>query len=60
MTPTKEMKAYAVEQMTLLLQNMATRPIECYSVKERGQDKKFFLGRNFIDKLIADVKKYNK
>ena len=58
--PTKEMKAYAVEQMVLLLENISRQPIDCYSVKERGAEKKYYLGRSYVENLIANIKKYNK
>lgn len=58
--PTKEMKMYALEEMSRLLRNMQHRPIECYSEKIRGQEKVFYLGKNFIDKLIKSLEEqYN-
>ena len=58
--PTKEMNAYALEEMTRLLRNMQIRPIECYSQKVKGQDKQYFLGRQFVENLITALKEqYN-
>lgn len=54
--PTKEMKAYALEEMTRLLGNMRSRPIQCYSKKERGSDKEYYLGYKFIEDLIELLK----
>jgi 50S ribosomal subunit-associated GTPase HflX len=53
--PTKEMKAYALEEMIRLVRNMAIRPIQCYSQKVKGQDKQFFLGRAFVEDLIEGL-----
>jgi len=55
--PTKQMKAYALQEMTNLLRNMRTRPIDCYSQIIQGQGKQFFLGNNFVEDLIAALKK---
>lgn len=46
------MEAYALEEMTRLVRNMRARPIQCYSKKERGQEKEYYLGYQFIEDLI--------
>ena len=50
------MNEYALEEMIRLLKNMERRPIECYSQTIKGEGKKFFLGRNFIEQLIEGLK----
>lgn len=47
---------FALEEMTRLLRNMRSRPIECYSQKIQGQDKQYFLGHNFVEDLITSLK----
>lgn len=54
--PTAKMNEYALEEMIRLLKNMERRPIECYSQTIKGEGKKFFLGRNFIEQLIEGLK----
>lgn len=54
---TKEMVEYAKEQMIRLVENISKQPIECYSEKIRGQEKKFFLGRRYVEQLIERIKK---
>lgn len=54
------MDEYALEEITLLLRNMAAQPIQCYSQKVTGQDKQYFLGRQFIENLITKLKKQYK
>lgn len=58
--PTKEMKEYALQEMVSLVENMRVRPIQCYSQRERGEGKLFFLGRVFCEELIAALKKQYK
>lgn len=53
---TEEMREYAKEQMIQLLKNLSHEPIECYSVKEPGKEKQFFLGYNYVEKLIDRIK----
>lgn len=55
--PTKEMKEYALQEMICLIGNMRIRPIDCYSQKVRGQDKQYFLGRQYCEDLITALKK---
>ncbi len=54
------MKEYALQEMICLIGNMQHRPIQCYSVKPKGQDKEFFLGRTFCEDLIIALKKQYK
>ena len=58
--PTKQMKEYALQEMTRLLRNMRTRPIDCFSQKVQGEGKQFFLGNNFVEDLITALKKQYK
>lgn len=48
---------YATEQMVRLIENMSHRPIEVYSVKESGKDKEYFIGENYKNRLIEELKK---
>lgn len=54
---TKEMQEYANEQMVRLIENISRNPIECYSMKEKGSDPKYFLGRSYVETLISQIKK---
>jgi hypothetical protein len=54
--PTKEMREYATEQMIRLVENMAGNPIEVYSKKEPGKDKQYFIGYQYKEKLIKQLK----
>lgn len=56
MKVTKQMEAYAKQQMIQLLENISRQPIQCYSEKARGEDVKYYLGRTFIENLIKQVK----
>ena len=56
----KAMDEYALVGITRLLRNMESRPIQCYSQKVKGEDKKFFLGHSFIEDLILSIKKQYK
>lgn len=50
------MDQYAKDQMTTLLKNISRFPVEVYSEKVKGQDKKYFLGRKFVEDLIKRIK----
>lgn len=56
----EERNAFALQEMTNLLLSMQTRPIQCYSQKERGKDKEYFLGKKFVDDLITALEKQYK
>jgi hypothetical protein len=49
------MDEYAKQQMIQLIENISRQPITCYSQKIQGQDKQFFLGRDYIEKLINSI-----
>lgn len=53
---TPQMKEYAKEQMVRLIENISRQPITCYSEKVRGQEKKFYLGKMYVQELIARIK----
>ncbi len=59
-TPSPQMDAameiYAKDQMVNLINNISRQPVEVYSEKVRGQDKRYFLGRTFIEGLIKSIK----
>ncbi len=57
---TKEMKEYSLHEMELLIQAIRHRPIECYSTKVSGQDKKYYLSNSFCENLIDALKKQYK
>lgn len=50
------MDEYAKDQMATLLNNISRLPVEVYSEKVKGQDKKYFLGRKFVEDLIKRIK----
>jgi len=58
--PTKEMKLYALQEMVRLVEHLQHQPIECYSEKIKGQDKRFFLGYSYCQDLITTLKKQYK
>jgi len=51
------MAEFAKEEMISLIENISRQPIDCYSQKVKGQEKQFFLGKNYIDNLIKALKK---
>lgn len=52
----KMMDEWAAEQMVTLVENISRQPIQCYSQKEKGKEKQFFLGRSFVENLIERLK----
>lgn len=56
---TKEMQKYANEQMTQLIKNIAVNPVEVYSAKEWGKEKKFYLGKSFVEDIIKRINYYD-
>lgn len=52
----KAMEDYSKEQMVKLIENISRQPIDCYSEKVRGQDRRYFLGRKYVNDLINRIK----
>jgi hypothetical protein len=52
---TKLIEGYAKQEMIRLITNISRQPITCYSQKEKGKDKEFFLGQDYITKLISSI-----
>lgn len=47
----RAMERYAKEMMTDFIDRISKNPIDCYSVKNSGQEKQFFLGKNYVERL---------
>jgi len=58
--PTKEMKAYAFQEMKRLLENISRQPVQCYSQKIKGQDRQYFLGIDYVENLIQALERQYK
>jgi hypothetical protein len=48
---------YARRQIIKFIENISRNPISCYSVKPHGGEKQFFLGKDYVEKLISSIKK---
>ena len=53
----KALDKFAKQEMCRLIENISHSPIRCYSVKERGKEKIFYLGKGYVDSLINSIKK---